>query len=90
MKFLMVGDVVGQPGREVLYKFLEKRKKNYDFIIVNGENAAAGFGITPKIAIQFFDKGVDVITLGNHTYDRKEIYSYLTLHRDHLSSLYQL
>ena len=77
MKFLMVGDVVGQPGREVLYKFLEKRKKNYDFIIVNGENAAAGFGITPKIAIQFFDKGVDVITLGNHTYDRKEIYSYL-------------
>ncbi|WP_392445856.1 YmdB family metallophosphoesterase [Sneathia vaginalis] len=40
MKFLMVGDVVGQPGREVLYKFLEKRKKNYDFIIVNGENAS--------------------------------------------------
>lgn len=77
MKFLMVGDVVGKPGREVLFKYLEKNKNNYDFIIVNGENAASGFGITPKIATQFIAKGVDVITLGNHTYDRKEINSYL-------------
>lgn len=77
MKFLMVGDVVGRPGREVLFKFLEKRRKDYDFIIVNGENAASGFGITPKIARSFFEKGVDVITLGNHTYDRKEIFEYL-------------
>lgn len=77
MKFLMVGDVVGRPGREVLFKYLEKNSKLYDFIIVNGENAASGFGITPKIATQFLAKGVDVITLGNHTYDRKEIYSYL-------------
>ena len=77
MKFLMIGDVVGEPGRRILLKFLEKRKSNYDFIIVNGENAAAGFGITPKIAKQFLEKGVDVITLGNHTYDRKEIYTYL-------------
>ena len=77
MKFLMIGDVVGHPGRDILYKFLEKRKKDYDFIIVNGENAASGFGITPKIAKQFLDKGVDVITLGNHTYDRKEVFEYL-------------
>lgn len=77
MKFLMIGDVVGKPGREILFKYLEKNKQNYDFIIVNGENAASGFGITPKIAIQFLAKGIDVITLGNHTYDRKEIYSYL-------------
>ncbi|WP_067142105.1 TIGR00282 family metallophosphoesterase [Oceanivirga salmonicida] len=77
MKIVMIGDVVGNPGREILFKFLEKRKNDYDFIIVNGENAAAGFGITPKIAKQFFDKGVNVITLGNHTYDRKEIIPYL-------------
>lgn len=82
MKFLMIGDVVGEPGRDMLYKFLEKRKQNYDFIIVNGENAASGFGITPKIAKQFFDKGVDVITLGNHTYDRKEVFSYLDEERN--------
>lgn len=81
MKFLMIGDVVGEPGRRVLLKFLEKNKQNYDFIIVNGENAASGFGITPKIAKQFLDKGVDVITLGNHTYDRKEIYDYLNEER---------
>ncbi|VWL85153.1 TIGR00282 family metallophosphoesterase [Oceanivirga miroungae] len=77
MKMVMIGDVVGEPGRDILYKFLEKRKNDYDFIIVNGENAASGFGITPKIAKSFLDKGVTVITLGNHTYDRKEIYSYL-------------
>ena len=57
MKFLMVGDVVGKPGREVLFKYLEKNKNNYDFIIVNGENAASGFGITPKIATQFIARG---------------------------------
>ena len=53
MKFLIIGDVVGEPGRNILYKFLEKRKQNYDFIVVNGENSAAGFGITIKIAEQF-------------------------------------
>lgn len=77
MKFLMIGDIVGEPGRNILFKFLEKRKHNYDFIIVNGENSAAGFGITAKIAEQFFSKGVDVITMGNHTWDKKEIYPYM-------------
>ena len=76
MKFLIIGDVVGEPGRNILYKFLEKRKQNYDFIVVNGENSAAGFGITIKIAEQFFSRGVDVITMGNHTWDKKEIYEY--------------
>lgn len=81
MKFLMVGDVVGNPGRQVLYKFLDVKKDNYDFIIVNGENAAAGFGITPRIAYQFYEKGVDVITLGNHTYDKKEIIPFLDMEK---------
>lgn len=77
MKFLIIGDIVGEPGRNILFKFLGKRKQNYDFIIVNGENSAAGFGITAKIAEQFFAKGVDVITMGNHTWDKKEIYPYM-------------
>ena len=76
MKFLIIGDIVGEPGRNILFKFLEKRKQNYDFIIVNGENSAGGFGITAKISEQFFSRGVDVITMGNHTWDKKEIYSY--------------
>ena len=50
MKVLVVGDIVGRPGRNTLQVFLEKYKDNYDFIIVNGENSAAGFGITIKIA----------------------------------------
>ena len=77
MKFLIIGDVVGEPGRNILFKYLEKRKQNYDFIIVNAENSAGGFGITPKIAEQIFARGADVITLGNHSWDKKEIYPYI-------------
>lgn len=77
MKILIVGDIVGRPGRNTLNAYLEKYKNNYDFIIVNGENAAAGFGITEKIAEEFFSWGVDVITGGNHSWDKKEIYDYL-------------
>ncbi|MCI7222769.1 YmdB family metallophosphoesterase, partial [Fusobacterium sp.] len=50
MKILIVGDIVGKPGRNTLKEYLEKYKDNYDFIIVNGENSAGGFGITEKIA----------------------------------------
>ena len=77
MKFLIVGDIVGEPGRKILFKYLEKRSKNYDFIIVNGENSAGGFGIIPKIADQMFYHGADVVTLGNHSWDKKEIYPYI-------------
>ena len=48
MRILVVGDIVGSPGRETLKTFLEKKRKEYDFIIINGENAAAGFGLTAK------------------------------------------
>lgn len=77
MKILIVGDIVGKPGRNVLNAYLEKYKNKYDFIIVNGENSAAGFGITEKIAEEFLSWGVDVITGGNHSWDKKEIYDYL-------------
>lgn len=77
MKILIVGDIVGSPGRETLKTYLEKKKNEYDFIIVNGENAAAGFGITTKIAEEFQNWGCDVITSGNHIWDKREIYEYL-------------
>lgn len=53
MKILVVGDIVGRPGRKTLKSYLEKYRENYDFIIVNGENAAAGFGITEKLQWNF-------------------------------------
>ena len=77
MKVLVVGDVVGRPGRNTLQAFLEKYKEDYDFVIVNGENSAAGFGITVKIADEFLSWGTDVISGGNHSWDKKEIYEYL-------------
>ena len=77
MRVLVVGDVVGSPGRKTLETYLKKFSEEYDFIIVNGENAAAGFGITAKIADEFFEKNIDVITSGNHIWDKKEIYTYL-------------
>ena len=77
MKFLIIGDVVGRPGRNTLFKYLEKRRQDYDFIIVNGENSAGGFGINVKIAKEMFERGADVITLGNHSWDKREIYSYI-------------
>ena len=76
---LFVGDVVGGIGRRTLLDCLPVLRERHDptFVIVNGENAAGGLGITPKIADQMFAAGVDVITLGNHTFHRREIYPYL-------------
>lgn len=76
----MVGDVVGKPGRQILLETVPRLKQEYavDFVIVNGENAAGGIGITPDIAHLFLKQGsVDVITLGNHAWGKREIYSYL-------------
>ncbi|WP_300360696.1 TIGR00282 family metallophosphoesterase [Fusobacterium sp.] len=77
MRVLVVGDVVGSPGRKTLEEYLKRFSSNYDFIVVNGENAAAGFGITAKIADEFLANNIDVITSGNHIWDKKEIYTYL-------------
>lgn len=81
MKILVIGDIVGKPGRGILGDFLERKKDNYDLVIVNGENAAAGFGLTEKIVKQFYGFGVDVITTGNHIWDKKEFIDYLK--KDH-------
>jgi 2',3'-cyclic-nucleotide 2'-phosphodiesterase len=76
---LFVGDVVGGLGKRTLLALLPELRDRYDpdLIVVNGENAAGGVGITPKIAREMLTSGVDVITLGNHTYRHREIYAYL-------------
>jgi len=79
---LFVGDVVGGLGRRTLLALLPRLRAEHDptFVVVNGENAAGGLGITPKIADELFAAGVDVITLGNHSYHRREIFAYLDAH----------
>ncbi|TNE40206.1 MAG: TIGR00282 family metallophosphoesterase [Alphaproteobacteria bacterium] len=74
MRLLFLGDVVGRAGRLTVTKHLPYLIDTYkvDFTVVNGENAAAGFGITEKIAGELFDAGADVITTGNHVWDQKE------------------
>jgi metallophosphoesterase (TIGR00282 family) len=78
-RILFVGDVVGAPGRRTLFALLPRLRERHqlDFVVVNGENAAAGRGITSKIARELLAAGVDVITLGNHTYSHHEVYAYL-------------
>ncbi len=79
MRFLIVGDVVGRPGRRILQEKLPYLRKTHavDAVIVNGENAAAGLGITPQVCEEILDMGVDVITSGNHIWDKKEILEYI-------------
>ncbi|MEE1218324.1 MAG: TIGR00282 family metallophosphoesterase [Ruminococcus sp.] len=79
MRILCIGDVVGSVGCEFLRSKLPTLKKimNIDFVICNGENSSDGNGITPTSANYLFDSGVDVITLGNHSFRRKEAYEYI-------------
>jgi len=81
-RILFAGDIVGGLGRQTLVDCLPVLRERHDltFVVVNGENAAGGLGITPKNADQLFAAGVDVITLGNHTFHRREIYPYLDNH----------
>ena len=74
MRLLFIGDVVGRAGREVLLDHLPKLRARWslDCVIVNGENAAGGFGITEAIAEEFLGAGADCITLGNHAFDQRE------------------
>ena len=76
---LFVGDVVARTGRRALSALLPALREELepDFVVANGENAAGGIGITPKEADELFGDGVDVITLGNHTYRHREVWPYL-------------
>lgn len=79
MIILAIGDIVGRPGRKILKEMLPKIKKelNIDICIVNGENAATGNGITYKIVHELYSYGVDIITMGNHTWSKKQIFEFI-------------
>ncbi|MCY7473124.1 TIGR00282 family metallophosphoesterase [Bacillus safensis] len=79
MKILFVGDIVGSPGRDTLKEYLPKLKKKYQphFTIVNGENAAHGKGLTEKIYHELLQAGADVLTMGNHTWDKRDIFDFI-------------
>jgi 2',3'-cyclic-nucleotide 2'-phosphodiesterase len=78
IRLLFIGDIVGRPGRELVRRGLSAIVAHHqiDLVIANGENAAAGFGITPDLAEDLFSYGVHVLTGGNHTWDKKEILPY--------------
>lgn len=79
MRLLYLGDVVGRSGRDAVLERLPSLRDRLrpDFIVINGENAAHGFGITPKICEEFYAAGADVVTLGNHSWDQREILPYI-------------
>lgn len=78
MRILFIGDIFGRPGRTIVQERLRElvREHRIDLILANGENAAAGFGITPALAEDLFDLGIDVLTTGNHVWDKREIFDY--------------
>ncbi len=79
MRLLFCGDLVGRSGRQALYDHLPglRQRLKTDFVIVNGENAAGGFGITKKICDEVFEAGADVITGGNHSWDQREALGFI-------------
>jgi len=81
MRILFIGDIFGRPGRTIVKERLRGMVRDHgiDLIIANGENAAAGFGITPPLAEELFELNIDVITTGNHVWDKREIIDYFKL-----------
>jgi len=78
-RVLMIGDIIGKPGRQVIEHVLPglREERGIDFVTANGENVAGGMGLTPSTADSLLAAGVDVITSGNHIWDKREIYPYL-------------
>lgn len=89
MRILLLGDIVGRAGRNLVCSQLPKLKEQYqlDFVVINGENAAAGFGITEKIHEQLLEAGADVITTGNHVWDQRETMVFIERHPNLLRPL---
>ncbi len=83
MRILFLGDVVGQSGRRAVVETLPDFRRRYrvDFVVVNGDNAAHGFGLTGGVVAKLFEAGADVVTTGNHTWDQREIIPYLDKER---------
>jgi 2',3'-cyclic-nucleotide 2'-phosphodiesterase len=82
VRVLMIGDLIGKPGRVTIEQVLPalREERGIDFVTANGENVAGGMGLTPSTAEALFAAGVDVITSGNHIWDKREIYPYLETH----------
>ena len=89
MRILFLGDVVGRSAREAVVKEIPEIRRNFslDFVIVNGENAAGGFGITEKICEDFFSSDIDCITTGNYVWEQKELFEYIKGDRDSIMGL---
>lgn len=79
MRVLFIGDIVGSPGRQIVHDRLADivAQRQIDLVLANGENSAAGFGITPRIADELLGAGIEVLTGGNHSWDRREILEYI-------------
>lgn len=77
MKILIFGDIIGKPGRKALRYFLAGYRDLVDVVLVNVENAAGGFGITKKVYEELLHMGVDVMTSGNHIWDKREVYEFI-------------
>src|SRR5436190_22780625 len=79
MNILFIGDIFASPGRSIVGHQLQEiiSTEKIDFVIANAENSAGGFGITPLIAEELFGMGIDVMTSGNHVWDKRELYEYL-------------
>jgi hypothetical protein len=82
MRLLFLGDVVGRTGRRAVIEALPRLRRRYqlDLVVINGENAAGGFGITEAILQDLLDAGADLVTLGNHAFDQKETLVYIARH----------
>jgi len=82
MRFLFLGDVVGRSGRKAILNILPDLRRDYDldFVGVNGENAAGGFGITEQILEDLVDAGADAVTLGNHAFDQRDTLVFINRH----------
>jgi metallophosphoesterase (TIGR00282 family) len=89
VRCLLIGDVIGKPGRLAVRQVLPdlRAELDLDLVIANGENVAAGMGLTPSLAEELLDGGIDVITSGNHIWDKREVYDYLETNRPVLRPL---
>jgi len=83
MRILAIGDIVGRPGRQITAQILPTlmREEGIQFVLANGENAAGGTGITREVADELFSLGIDVLTMGNHVWDKKEIFTFINEER---------
>ncbi|HET7141052.1 MAG TPA: YmdB family metallophosphoesterase, partial [Candidatus Limnocylindria bacterium] len=83
LRCMVIGDIIGKPGRQAVVHVLPglRSELDLDLVIANGENLAAGAGLTARLAEELLGNGVDVITSGNHIWDKREVYDYLDTDR---------